>query len=175
MVLQPCWRNFKVTSLKVREPWCGQDVRTWETVWRGDAGYPVFGCCFLPSAPDVLAVCCPEDHIRIFDTSAAEPTHAVERAGVGSLWGAASKPRQLLCIAASADGSALAASGESKTVPWSRHLDLCSIFPHYKALIHVSGMILEICAHVWVDICMQDILSIFPHCKTPINVSGSIG
>lgn len=72
----------------------------------------MFGCCFLPSAPDVLAVCCPEDHIRLFDTSAAEPTPAIERAGVGSLWGAAAKPRQLLCIAASADGRALATSGK---------------------------------------------------------------
>ncbi|BDA49586.1 probable WD repeat and SOCS box-containing protein 1 [Coccomyxa sp. Obi] len=90
------------------------DVRTWELVWRGDAGCPVFGCCFLPSAPDVLAVCCPEDHIRLFDTSAAdEPAPAVERAGIGSLWGATAKPRQLLCIAAAADGSALAASGDA--------------------------------------------------------------
>ena len=90
---------------------CAQDVRTWEVVWRGDAGCPVLGCCFLPSAPDVLAVCCPEDHIRLFDTSAAEPAPAVERGGIGSLWGSAAKPRQLLCVAAASDGSALAASG----------------------------------------------------------------
>lgn len=86
-------------------------MRTWEVVWRGDAGCAVLGCCFLPSAPDVLAVCCPEDNIRLFDTSAAEPAPAVERAGIGSLWSSAAKPRQLLCIAAAADGSALAASG----------------------------------------------------------------
>lgn len=90
----------------------------WEVVWRGDAGCPVFGCCYLPSVPDVLAVCSPEEHIRLFDTSVVEPTHAIEQAGLGSLWGSTAKPRQLLCIATAADGTALAASGE-------RHGNIC--------------------------------------------------
>ncbi len=77
-------------------------------VWEASQRCPTFGCCYLPGNSNTLAVCGPANCVSVFDTSADDRKRAEQM-----LLEAPSIPeRHLLCISASADGSAIAASGE---------------------------------------------------------------
>ena len=76
-------------------------------VWEANQRCPTFGCCYLPGKANALAVCGPANCVSVFDTSADDRKRAEHM-----LLEAPSIPeRHLLCVSASADGSAIAASG----------------------------------------------------------------
>lgn len=81
-------------------------------VWETNQRCPTFGCCYLPGSPNALAVCGPANSVSIYDTSAECPAEAKQHSAADFLHEShAISGRHLLCVAASPDSSAIAASG----------------------------------------------------------------
>lgn len=81
-------------------------------VWETNQRCPTFGCCYLPGSPSALAVCGPANSVSIYDTSAECSEEAKQHSAPDVLQEShAISERHLLCVAASLDSSAIAASG----------------------------------------------------------------
>ena len=84
-------------------------------VWEVQQKCPVFGCCYLPSSANALAVCGPPSSISIFDTSGDSSGGRQQHQPPYVLHESPSiAERHLLCVAAPPDGSAIAASGTGR-------------------------------------------------------------
>lgn len=75
-------------------------------MWSGNAGCTLFGCTYLPSAANCLAVCGPKNQLLMYDT-ASSTLHCISSLQAQDPM----QPRQLLCVAAAQDGTSLAVSG----------------------------------------------------------------
>lgn len=94
-----------------------QDIRTWSVVWEVSQTCRTFGCCYLPGAANALAVCGPANCVSIYDTSAGNPESEAHAHPSHMLHESKAIPeRNLLCVAASPDGSSIAASGMAHPV-----------------------------------------------------------
>lgn len=100
---------------------CVQDTRTWSVVWEVNQRCPTFGCCYLPGSPNTLAVCGPQNSVSIYDTSGDSSEEKRQHQALQTVHESdAISERHLLCVAASPDGSAFAASGvHTCTIPLS--------------------------------------------------------
>ena len=95
-----------------------QDTRTWSVVWEVQQSCPVFGCCFLPGSANALAVCGPPSSISILDTAGDSSAGCQQHKPLHMLHESPSiADRHLLCVAATTDGTAVAASGTGASPP----------------------------------------------------------
>ena len=95
-------------------------------VWETNQRCPTFGCCYLPGSPNALAVCGPANSVSIYDTSAECPEKAEQHRAADVLHEShAISERHLLCVAASLDSSAIAASGADMLSKHTAPRNLC--------------------------------------------------